>query len=255
METETTAWWGRLKPETSTARSGPQIYAGFRHLQRNIMEYTIPSATTAPSTKDALRRVGGEDCRSSTRRWALQVGSSEKHIRAVPRSQMLKAKSDSWPRTSRPITGWRKNYVQAKRWEGTVGRPIVQAFAGSLEGFRARKGVMISTSNFSREALDYVTVTRIEKKIFRLVALSDARPSLNSRAVSPLASQPFPRQALPLAARPPPCGRRPPSAMVPLVPVPPPPAARGPRCSRLHSCLPWSDPVCDPGGLSPRPHG
>ena len=54
-------------------------------------------------------------------------------------------------------------YIQAKRWESNVGRPIVQAFAGSLEGFRARKGVMITTSNFSKEAKHYVT--QIEKKI------------------------------------------------------------------------------------------
>jgi len=54
-------------------------------------------------------------------------------------------------------------YVQAKRWDGVVGRPIVQAFAGSLEGQRARKGVLISTSQFSQDAKDYVT--RIEKKI------------------------------------------------------------------------------------------
>ena len=47
-------------------------------------------------------------------------------------------------------------YIQAKRWEGTVGRPIVQAFAGSLEGVRARKGVLITTSTFSKDALDYV---------------------------------------------------------------------------------------------------
>lgn len=54
-------------------------------------------------------------------------------------------------------------YVQAKRWTGPVGRPTVQAFAGSLEGQRARKGVLITTSTFTREALDYVT--RIEKRI------------------------------------------------------------------------------------------
>lgn len=54
-------------------------------------------------------------------------------------------------------------YIQAKRWEGTVGRPVVQAFAGSLEGQRARKGVLITTSQFSPEAKDYVT--RIEKRI------------------------------------------------------------------------------------------
>jgi restriction system protein len=54
-------------------------------------------------------------------------------------------------------------HIQAKRWDRTVGRPDVQAFAGSLEGQRARKGVMITTSQFSQEARDYVT--RIEKKI------------------------------------------------------------------------------------------
>ncbi len=54
-------------------------------------------------------------------------------------------------------------YIQAKRWEASVGRPIVQAFAGSLEGQRARKGVMITTSQFTNEASDYVG--RIEKKI------------------------------------------------------------------------------------------
>ena len=54
-------------------------------------------------------------------------------------------------------------YVQAKRWNAVVGRPVVQAFAGSLEGVRARKGVLITTSHFSQDALDYVGM--IEKKI------------------------------------------------------------------------------------------
>jgi restriction system protein len=54
-------------------------------------------------------------------------------------------------------------YVQAKRWEGVVGRPTVQAFSGSLDGVRARKGVLITTSNFSKEAIEYVA--KIEKKI------------------------------------------------------------------------------------------
>lgn len=54
-------------------------------------------------------------------------------------------------------------YIQAKRWENSVGRPTVQAFAGSLEGFRARKGVLITTSFFSKDARDYIE--RIEKKI------------------------------------------------------------------------------------------
>jgi restriction system protein len=54
-------------------------------------------------------------------------------------------------------------YIQAKRWEGSVGRPVVQAFAGSIEGRRARKGVLITTSNFTQDAKQYVEM--IEKKI------------------------------------------------------------------------------------------
>lgn len=54
-------------------------------------------------------------------------------------------------------------YLQAKRWEGTVGRPEVQKFAGALMGNGARKGVFITTSNFTREAIDYVTA--IDRKI------------------------------------------------------------------------------------------
>ncbi|AZP12764.1 restriction endonuclease [Undibacterium parvum] len=47
-------------------------------------------------------------------------------------------------------------YIQAKRWEGTVGRPEIQKFAGALQGQRANKGVFITTSTFSREAEEYV---------------------------------------------------------------------------------------------------
>jgi restriction system protein len=49
-------------------------------------------------------------------------------------------------------------YVQAKRWEGVVGRPEIQKFAGALQGHRASKGVFITTSGYTREALDYVTL-------------------------------------------------------------------------------------------------
>jgi restriction system protein len=47
-------------------------------------------------------------------------------------------------------------YLQAKRWEGTVGRPEIQKFVGALHGKRARKGVFITTGSFSAEAVSYV---------------------------------------------------------------------------------------------------
>jgi restriction system protein len=54
-------------------------------------------------------------------------------------------------------------YIQAKRWEDTVGRPEIQKFAGALQGQRAKKGIFITTSSFSREAIDFVT--KIDNKI------------------------------------------------------------------------------------------
>jgi len=55
-------------------------------------------------------------------------------------------------------------YIQAKQWpDNTVGRPVVQAFAGSMEGQKARKGVFITTSRFSQDAMDYVQL--LERKI------------------------------------------------------------------------------------------
>ena len=48
-------------------------------------------------------------------------------------------------------------YVQAKRWEGTVSRPEIQKFVGALLGKQARKGVFITTSDFSKQARDYAS--------------------------------------------------------------------------------------------------
>jgi restriction system protein len=54
-------------------------------------------------------------------------------------------------------------YIQAKRWEGVVGRPEIQKFAGALQGQRARKGIFITTSSFTREAREFVSA--IDSKI------------------------------------------------------------------------------------------
>lgn len=53
--------------------------------------------------------------------------------------------------------GFERVYVQAKRWQGSVGRPEVQAFYGALAGRRARKGVFITTSSFTREAREFAS--------------------------------------------------------------------------------------------------
>ena len=54
-------------------------------------------------------------------------------------------------------------YVQAKRWENVVGRPEIQKFAGALLGQKARKGILITTSGFSKDAVEYAT--SLENKV------------------------------------------------------------------------------------------
>lgn len=56
-------------------------------------------------------------------------------------------------------------YIQAKQWkpDNTVGRPDIQKFAGALQGHHAKKGVFITTSDFSREAREYAA--KIDSKI------------------------------------------------------------------------------------------
>lgn len=51
--------------------------------------------------------------------------------------------------------GFEKVYIQAKRWQGPVGRPEVQTFFGALAGQRAKKGVFLTTSSFTKEARDF----------------------------------------------------------------------------------------------------
>jgi len=51
--------------------------------------------------------------------------------------------------------GLEKVYVQAKRWQSNVGRPEFQAFYGALAGQKAKKGVFITTSGFTTQALDF----------------------------------------------------------------------------------------------------
>jgi restriction system protein len=58
-------------------------------------------------------------------------------------------------------------YIQAKRWEGSVGSPEIQKFVGALHGQSARKGIFITTSNFTTSAIEYV------EKIGSKIALID----------------------------------------------------------------------------------
>lgn len=61
-------------------------------------------------------------------------------------------------------------YIQAKRWEGVVGRPEIMKFVGALAGQRASKGVFMTTSSFTREARDYA-----QQSQYRIVLLDGDR--------------------------------------------------------------------------------
>jgi restriction system protein len=79
-------------------------------------------------------------------------------------------------------------YLQAKRWDNTtVGRPDIQQFAGALQGQRAKKGVFITTSNFSGEAREYAA--RIDTRIVLIEGTELARLMIaHGVGVTPLAS-------------------------------------------------------------------
>lgn len=65
--------------------------------------------------------------------------------------------------------GLEKVYVQAKRWQSTVGRPEVQGFYGALAGQRANKGVFITTSGYTAQAIEFA------KSVERIVLVDGPR--------------------------------------------------------------------------------
>jgi restriction system protein len=78
-------------------------------------------------------------------------------------------------------------FLQAKRWQGVVGRPEIQKFVGALQGQRAKKGVFITTSAYSADAVEYAA------KIDTKVVLIDGKQLSNlmidfELGVSPLAT-------------------------------------------------------------------
>ncbi len=54
-------------------------------------------------------------------------------------------------------------YIQAKRWEGVVGSKEIRNFVGSLAGQKANKGVFITTSSYTKDALSFVS--SIQQKV------------------------------------------------------------------------------------------
>jgi restriction system protein len=133
------------KPEVSILTPDEQIRAGYQLLKANLAAQLLERARQAsPSffeelVVEVLVKMGYGGSQEDA---AQVVGKSgDGGIDGIIKEDRL---------------GLESIYVQAKRWEATVGRPTIQQFAGALHGNRARKGVVITTSNFSREAIEYV---------------------------------------------------------------------------------------------------
>lgn len=65
-------------------------------------------------------------------------------------------------------------YIQAKRWKNTVGRPEIQNFVGALTGHGASKGVFMTTSQFSKQAVLYA-----DRHLATKIVLIDGKELVN----------------------------------------------------------------------------
>jgi restriction system protein len=78
-------------------------------------------------------------------------------------------------------------YIQAKKWENSVSRPEIQKFAGALQGQRAKKGIFITTSEFTKEAKEFAS--KIESKIILIDGETLAQLMIDYNiGVNPIAS-------------------------------------------------------------------
>jgi restriction system protein len=127
-----------------TATPEERIDAAYQELRRalaaELLErvHTMPPSAFEDLVLDVLHAMGygsgAEDARLRT------GGGGDRGIDGVIREDKL---------------GLDVVYVQAKRWGGSVGRPIVQAFVGALQGARASKGIIFAASTFSPDADEY----------------------------------------------------------------------------------------------------
>jgi restriction system protein len=131
-------------PVTETATAEERLIAAYQELREALIaEVRDRIASMTPTAfeelvLDVLHAMGYGDGTEHSR---LHVGGSgDAGIDGVIREDRL---------------GLDLVYVQAKRWQGTVGRPIVQGFVGALTGARASKGIIFAASTFSPDAVSY----------------------------------------------------------------------------------------------------
>jgi len=134
--------------ETTTSTDTPEdsLASAYRTLRRNLEQELLDAVTESSPTffermvVDLLVKMGYGGNRQDAGRALGKSGDGG--IDGIINEDRL---------------GLDVTYIQAKKWDATVGRPEIQKFAGALQGQRARKGVFITTSNFSKEAIEYAS--------------------------------------------------------------------------------------------------
>ena len=121
-----------------------QIEKGVRQIQRELQDEVL----------DRVRQLPPEGFEQLVLRLLVGMGygGSMADVQGVARG----ADSGVDGVVNQDHLGLDRIYIQAKRWEGSVGRPIIQGFVGALAGVGASKGVIMTTSTFAQPAHDYV---------------------------------------------------------------------------------------------------
>lgn len=144
-------------PESAVASPDDRLGQALSELRRSVAAELLDTlASVSPSffetiVLDLLHRMGYGASRADLQRVG---GSGDGGIDGVISLDKL---------------GLEKVYVQAKRWQGAVGRPEVQAFYGALAGQRANKGVFITTSGYTSQAIEFA------KSVERVVLVDGPR--------------------------------------------------------------------------------
>jgi len=116
--------------------------------------YQILNQTLASELLDLMAKM---DPASSSNWWSICSSPWAMVARREEAAQVTKKSNDEGIDgiISEDRLGLDVIYVQAKRWQSTVGRIEIQNFVGALVGKHAQKGVFITTSDFHRNAIEY----------------------------------------------------------------------------------------------------
>lgn len=134
------------KQDTSGKTPKDQIYELFSIYKRTKYEEIIDMILS--KTPESFERVVVQ---------LLQKMGYGRQLRDAGRTTQLSRDGGIDGEIREDVLGLGKISIQAKRYQRdqSIGRPEVQAFAGALQGNRSTKGVFITTSKFTKDAIEF----------------------------------------------------------------------------------------------------